>query len=77
MKINLDDVDQEDNLNSFEVYFTSEDSCRIAVNHNIFYNYVLVLNGDSALNIHIRDFEKFAKAVTMMEAKLKEIGKID
>lgn len=77
MKINLDDADQEDNLNSFEVYFNSEDSCRIAVNHNIFYNDVLVFNGDNALSVHIKDFTKFAKAVTMMEAKLKEIGKIE
>lgn len=77
MKINIDDADQEDNLNSFEVYFNSEDSYRIAVNHNIFYNYVSVFNGDNAFTVYIEDFTKFAKAVTMMEAKLKEIGKID
>lgn len=47
------------------------------MNHNIFYNDVLVFNGDNALSVHIKDFTKFAKAVTMMEAKLKEIGKID
>ena len=81
MKINIDAPAENDgDLNNFKVYFQSHDSYigTISVSNNIFHPYVEVENsaGDG-MNIDIKDFTKFVKIVTMMEAKLKELGKIE
>lgn len=78
--IDIDSVQNKEDLNNFVVYFNSCDPTvgSILVHNYVFDNYVVVDNdpGDG-LNIHIKDFTKFVKIVTMMEAKLKELGKID